>query len=377
MAIQHALHGALVLVLLQCGAASAQATTRFAASLAGGAVPAACGVPVAGTGAAVLFLHEPDNVLVYNLAVTGMPVILLAHLHAGAAGACGVLVADLGITTGSWFGRVGLTAAEVVALRGGNLYLDVHSGAGGQIRGQILLSDPSEFSVALARMPGAPPAAAGHGCFQVLPDGRLYYLVRTSALSGTAGNSASINLGTIPFALSGGPTTWTGITSGTVVGAALANLRAGMVSVTVTTALNMSGELQGPILPRRRPVVFGTACPGSSGVPAEINATNIACLGGGYQLELYAAAPGAPALLMLGASSLAGIPFGPGCRFYLDLLLLPLIPMGTGPQGWVHYNVAVPYDYSLIGGIVDAQWLVLDAVPGGLVTSNAIRARIE
>ena len=359
--------------------APAQVTTRFVAQLSGAAVPGPCGTPVAGAGVAVAYLHELTNVLVVAVSVTGVAGTTIAHLHAGAPGVCGALIATLNGGGGSWPDRVVLTPAQVTALRAGDLYVDVHTSAapGGQIRGPLLGDDPAEFSADLTAIPGIPTAGHGHACFELLPDGRLAYILRTDSLVNAT--SANINLGTVPFTLSGGPVVWIGITPGTVSAGGLANLRASLVDVTVNTVVNTSGEIRGRLQPRRRPYVFGTTCPSSSGIPAEINATSLACVGDTYRLEIYRAGASVPMILVLGFSSLNGIPFGPGCQFYLDLGILLMIPAGgTSPSGYGHYNVPVPYDRTLLGAVLDAQWLTIDAaVAGSVAASNGLRAVIQ
>jgi len=62
-----------------------------------------------------------------------------AHVHRGAAGVDGAIVADLGASGRRVRARVDLSPSDLANLLAGGLYVDVHSHAfpSGEIRGQV------------------------------------------------------------------------------------------------------------------------------------------------------------------------------------------------------------------------------------------------
>ena len=79
------------------------------------------------TGTCTAFLHEPDNRLLYVVETQGVTGTA-AHVHQAAVGVNGPIVVPLNGGSGSYCGVSDpLTAAEVAALQGGGMDVNVHS----------------------------------------------------------------------------------------------------------------------------------------------------------------------------------------------------------------------------------------------------------
>lgn len=121
--------------------------TSYVASLTGAAETPP--VATAASGSASLTLN-PDDTLTYSVTTTGLTATV-AHIHLGAAGVPGPILIPLTGGPASFAGTTpALTAEQKAQLKGGLLYVNVHSAANpaGEIRGQI----------------GFAPTAGGDGC---------------------------------------------------------------------------------------------------------------------------------------------------------------------------------------------------------------------
>src|SRR5262245_16355535 len=191
------------------------------------------------------------TVRVQNL--TGAPTA--AHIHEAPVGTPGPVIVPLDPsavtgTSGTFTGTsaVALSAAQVVTLNAGGLYVNVHTAtnASGEIRGQI----------------GGIPHATGVATFLLNPDHTLTYSVTFQNLSGPpiAAHVHEAAPGVpgpvrVPLNVSGAGT------SGTIAGTSIVALTddqviaflEGGLYVNFHTALNPSGELRGQILVGNRP----------------------------------------------------------------------------------------------------------------------------
>lgn len=112
------------------------ATGLYVATILGANV--APPVPSAASGNGTFELS--GTTLSYNVTVTGIAPIS-AHIHRGAAGVTGPVVAGLtaGSSAGTYSGSLTLSPADITLLQSDGLYIDLHSNAypSGEIRGQI------------------------------------------------------------------------------------------------------------------------------------------------------------------------------------------------------------------------------------------------
>ncbi len=119
----------------------------------------------------------------------------------------------------------------------------------------------------------------------------------------------------------------------------------------------------------------GVGCQGTGPQPVELSALGRPTPGNSSFVLTLASGPAhSIAILLLGGDRLdIGLDaFGlRGCRLYTT----PLITLGasTGATGGAQYPLPVPPDPDLVGGSLQAQWLVRDpgANPGGFTTTNA------
>lgn len=95
-------------------------------------------VATAASGSATLTLN-PDDSLTYSVTTTGLTGTM-AHIHSGAVGVPGPILINLAGGPTTWAGTTAaLTAEQLALLRGGTLYVNVHTAANvaGEVRGQI------------------------------------------------------------------------------------------------------------------------------------------------------------------------------------------------------------------------------------------------
>lgn len=99
----------------------------------------------AGVGGGLVKLDAGDTAALVGLSFTGLgSAESAAHIHTGAAGVAGPITFGLPTTNPvidqAWNSGNGLTAQNVIDLKAGNLYVNVHSGnfPNGEIRGQLL-----------------------------------------------------------------------------------------------------------------------------------------------------------------------------------------------------------------------------------------------
>ncbi len=124
---------------------------------------------------------------------------------------------------------------------------------------------------------------------------------------------------------------------------------------------------------------YGVSCPGSSGTLPRASGGVEPRPGIAIDVGLRAAPAGMPAVLLIGGArasvGLAAIGM-PGC--VLATQPLASLPGLTDATGTATATLAVPGSPSLVGGVVDVQWAIADALanPLGLVASHGLEAVI-
>ncbi|MCA8954264.1 MAG: CHRD domain-containing protein [Planctomycetes bacterium] len=369
-------------------------STRFTAELDGAQeVPP---VTTSATGRADAYLHEPDNRLVYWIETTGLTAITAAHLHLGAFGTAGGVIFPIAGTSGVYCGvSPRLSASVVAALFADGTYFNVHTSAnpGGEIRGQVRLDAGSNYTAALDGSQEVPPVATSgtaSASLQIDRNGVANLTVSFANLSSApvSGHVHFAPIGSngpivVLLTLSGGKY----VATFTPTAGQLAQLQAGDWYVNLHTATFPGGEIRGQLEPAVLPDTFGPSCAGSNGERPEIGATGFAPLGGGFDVELYGAAPTAGAFLALGFNRDAGalgplpVPFqtlGLNAPCFLAIDSLAALLSFTDTNGCATRGLSFGYVPGLTGTTVVAQWLILDAAaPAGVVASNALSAALQ
>ena len=367
------------------GQVVAAVATRFAGTLTGAQqVPPNASTA---TGTAVAFLHEPDRVLTYVVRTRGLANVSAAHVHWAPRGQNGAVVVPLTGANGQYCGvSPQLDHADVAALKAGDFYVNVHTGAfpGGEIRGQLAAS-PNSFVAALDGGQEVPPvstAARGTACFRLTPSLGLSYVVATSGLQGTAAHihrAAAGSNGPVLFPLTGGPAIWRGVTA-PLSQSQLADAVAGRLYVNVHSATHPGGEIRGQVAVAEPPAPYGRGCTGSNGSVAEIGATGVACIAAPMTVTLFGALPSVPVMLDVGVRPTAidlGPLGAPGCVALVEHIGI-LYPATTDGTGCATATLSFPLEPAAVGLEFANQWFIRDpANPLGVVTSNGLRAEIR
>ncbi len=323
-------------IAIACGlvlslAVTSPAQTMFRADLNGAAVvpPTTSG----GDGFATFVLNA-NGTLTYsvkNALVAGTA----AGIFTGGVGVNGSLLFSLSGGPGSWSGTTAaLTATDKTNLRSGGLYVELDSIANpaGDIRGQIMPM-PILYGAHLTGDQETPPvstSALGDATFVVNSNGTITYNVTTTGLTGTAAHihtGTFGNAGSVLFALSGGPTTWSGTTSTALTAAQFTSLQTLGFYVNVHTSLNPNGEIRGQIVATQNPYGFGGV--GSAGA-ATLHASGAAMRGGSLTISETGGLPSGAGLLLLSLSDGAGTV--KQCPYLLGppALILPVPLDGSG-----------------------------------------------
>ena len=124
--------------------------------------------------------------------------------------------------------------------------------------------------------------------------------------------------------------------------------------------LGNGGNTQAAVFP------YGTGCADGDG-PVNLRTNGVPSLGNAaFRLGVSEARAGVPAVLFLGLAR-AAIALDPACTLLVDpTQLVATLPFVTGAAGTVILNLPIPGDPALLGGRVDAQWLLLDSQAPGL-----------
>lgn len=362
-------------------------TTRYMTTLAGTKeVPPNSSTA---TGTLVAFLHEPDNVLVYDVHTTGL-VATAAHFHLAPVGVNGPIIVTLNGGPSSYCGVTPkLTAAQLTALRSGGLYVNVHTAAfpGGEIRGQIT-AEVGDFGGWMDGSQMVPPVQTngdGQACLNLNPDGTVTYRVIGH---GVGSRSADVRLGTVgqngPVVFSlerGGGNIYQG-TSRVLTPAELDDLRQGRHYVRLDSNTNPDGEIRGQLRPIRMPEHYGAGCPGGGGRVAEIGTDLGPCMGLFLPISLHGAAPNQPAVLVFGGTrldplSLTSIGMA-NCYLFHDIAGV-FFNISTDATGCGRALVELPFDFRFPGITLQSSFYYLDpGAPGiGLASSNAMSFTVQ
>jgi hypothetical protein len=324
--MRFALASGLVLAL----AVPSMAQTQFRADLNAAAV-----VPPttsSGDGFASFVLNANDTLTytVKNLLVSGTA----ASIHTGAVGVNGALLFTLSGGPTVWSGTTAaLTATDKTNLRASGLYVEIDStqNPAGDIRGQIAPM-PIMFGAHLTGDQETPPvttSALGDATFVVNSNNTITYNVTTTGLTGTAAHihTGAFGVGgAVTFALSGGPTKWSGTTAA-MTAAQFETLQTLGMYVNVHTSAHINGEIRGQIVATENPYGFGGI--GSVGV-ATLHAAGAAMRGGTLMINVAGGLPNGNGLLLLSLSD--GAATVKQCPYLLGppLLLLPVPLDGAG-----------------------------------------------
>lgn len=128
--------------VLLLGASAANAVTHFSAVLDGLQEVPPRATPASGTG--TLVLNDAETEVTVHIEYTGLlGTPINGHIHEGAVGVAGPVRIPFVTFTSPIDGVFPITPAQVVALKAGNMYYNIHSSvfSPGEIRGQ-LTQDP-------------------------------------------------------------------------------------------------------------------------------------------------------------------------------------------------------------------------------------------
>lgn len=236
------------------------------------AIPAPTGlVPGKGTGSFVLNANATQ--LYYNITVNGLSgAVNAGHFHNAAPGVAGGVVKTLSFVgnsaAGTWSSTDAtqpLTDSLMSELLKGRLYINVHTtaNAGGEIRGQVLLTSGVGFTAKMDSAQAVPApvgAVPGKGTIAVTlgTNGQVTYDGTVTGLSGTlnAGHFHNAAAGvaggvvkSLTFTNNTTTGTWTS-SDGTqpLTDALLRELIKGRLYVNVHTTANPGGEIRGQVL---------------------------------------------------------------------------------------------------------------------------------
>ncbi|HEV8401045.1 MAG TPA: CHRD domain-containing protein [Gemmatimonadales bacterium] len=141
------------LIGVACGDDITQVTTpgltveTFTATLTTGAEVPAPTIPAGETPSGTASFTALNNLLIWEVNVTGIDSVFIGHIHAGAAGAPGGVIVDLApspIDQANYTGTIAVGSRAVhdsvlARLRAGTAYVNLHTrrNTAGEIRGQI------------------------------------------------------------------------------------------------------------------------------------------------------------------------------------------------------------------------------------------------
>lgn len=331
---------ALTLAILALLPVPLTAQTRFRADLDGNQENPPVVTAAGGWGTFVL---NANNTITYDVRTYGLSATA-AHIHEGAVGVNGGVLFTLSGGPTTWSGTTAaLSAAQVTTLRGGGMYVNVHTAAnpGGEVRGQILIK-PVSFAATLQGSQEVPPvvgAATGTGTAVLNADNTLTYNVTTSGLSGTAAHihvgAPGVNGGVL-FTLSGGPTAWSGTTAA-LTATQINDLQAGNFYFNVHTAANPGGEIRGQITQVGIP--FGQACPWSGGT-ATLTQTGAPYAGASITVTVSGGQPNDAGVIEASLSPAATVTSG--CPYFLGLPLVRTVPATLNGAGTRSITTTLP-----------------------------------
>jgi hypothetical protein len=227
------------------------------------------------TGRSVLALNDEATALSYRLAVKDIEHITAAHIHRGAVGVNGPVIATLYNGVGDFdpshpiAGSAALGTTDILRLLKQGLYLNVHTmhAPGGEIRGQITPQlTPSDYAAVMSGANEVPPVTSlGFGLTHLSyseATGMIQYSVAVSNVVGAT--AAHIHVaptgqnGPVVYGLFNAATDGTLDASHPLGGCInptsmdLVNLLSGYWYVNVHTTANPGGEIRGQVYPVSR-----------------------------------------------------------------------------------------------------------------------------
>lgn len=365
---------------------TAAAQTVFRMVAGGGQVEPA--TASAETGEGIFYLDPASGVLRYDVSISGLSGTLDSmHLHLGAPGDNGVVIATLAGGPTSFAGEVTLSAADQAALLAGDLYVDIHSGAhpAGEIRGQLVPG--LEQFVAIGRpwkhVHSVTSPATAELVFTINPDQSVSYfghfrdLVGSEAFAHVHGSRAGAT-GAVIFNLQkttgpGRSGTYQG-TSQVLTDGELARLRAGHTYLNVHSLTFPPGELRGQLVPSFDR--YGQGCNGTT----TLSGSGIPTPGESVELTVSGGTPDASPGLMLFSQLGRENSFANGCALYPGA---PINAIGLAPLDG-NGELSVPADIPTALGPLPApitlqlQYFGADpAQTGGFFSSNAMTVFID
>ncbi|MDP2036988.1 MAG: CHRD domain-containing protein [Ignavibacteria bacterium] len=276
----------LITLLLISHYTFSQTSIMFTAKIDGSQeVPA---VTTTATGTGTFVLSANGTQLTYNITVNGLSgAITGSHFHNAAAGTGGGVVKAFSFTgntaSGTWTSADAnqpLTDLLLSELLKGRLYVNVHTSAnaGGEIRGQVLLSTGVGFSAKLEgsqEVPAVTTTATGTGSVRLNTDGTVSYDITAGGLTPTAAHFHNAVAGTaggvaksITLTNNTGAGVWaSGDASQPLTDLLLRELVKGRLYMNVHTSANAGGEIRGQVL-LNPGASFTAKMDGSQEVPA-------------------------------------------------------------------------------------------------------------
>jgi hypothetical protein len=227
-------------------------------------------VTTTATGTGTFVLNADATELSYSITINGLTPTA-AHFHNAPAGTNGNVVKNLSFinnhATGVWKSSDAsqpFTDSLLSELLSGRLYVNVHTSAnpGGEIRGQVMLSNPVGFTAMLTGSQENPPvttSAGGTGVVILVPGGSVVYDLTVTGLTPTASHFHNAPAGTnggvvknISLINNTAAGTWSS-SDGTqpLTNLLLRELVRGRLYMNVHTAANPGGEIRGQVLLNR------------------------------------------------------------------------------------------------------------------------------
>ena len=228
-----------------------------------------------------LFAHSPGSSFArYSAVVNGLTgPVTASHIHNGASGVAGPVVAPLSVSGNTLNGNLDLSALSsdfLQKLHDGDLYINVHTAAnpGGEIRSQLTPIGPLAFETFLNGDQETPPVTtsavgiAVAGLNATLDS--LTYFVQATGLTPTAAHfhkAAPGTAGGVVVALVQSPVANLYTAKIAVNSTFVSDLLNGNIYVNIHTAANPGGEIRGQMEPLLRRVYAFDLC-GDQEVPA-------------------------------------------------------------------------------------------------------------
>jgi hypothetical protein len=268
-----------------------------------------------------------------------------AHIHLGAPGTSGAIIAPLVGGPTIWSGTTSpFSLADAVSLRTGGTYFNVHTAAFpfGEIRGQILPS-PSGFATSADGLQQTPPnasAATATGVFTVNLDRTLAYEIHATGIDSTAteihiGEPGSVGPRIFNFGTGLGP--WIGTTA-PMSESDYELFQAGGTYLNIHSMAFFLGEIRGQNYSTGES--FGRGCAGSGGYACGLSAEMVPYAGSAILLRIAGGEPGGHGLL--GVATVPTAALYSGCEIYLTIPALFAMPVALDATGAAAVPLTLP-----------------------------------